>query len=374
MNRKIRELAGDEFFRYDHILTSHAQSTGGLSELMVAAAGHVRRNVKTSNARESVLQHVAVSVIAPLHFSYVLWILRRANERELNRLYFLSRDSQPLLRIARQLAGPCGVSCELRYLYASRQTFNRTVIGEKSHESWLWQNINEGTTTRELLDRIGITPEEIGSQLELSGFTKNTWSDPIAKSGQLKLKAILQNEPVRNLVQTRSLEQRTMLLRYLEQEKLLEGSNNACVDIGWNGTAHSALSSLLKGSAGNSIHGFYFGLRKGHRNWEKSREAYFFDLGRETGFRSLTPMAWRPGDRIISLIETFCPADHGTVCDFIEDGGLVEPVLRQGWEQVITDWGLPIIRRSVDVFTEYLSGRLGEVDPNADMRPPIAEI
>jgi hypothetical protein len=374
LNKKIHELAGDELFRYEHILASHAESTGGLSGLMAAAAKHVRRNVKTSNGRDAILRHIAAGVIAPLQFAYVLWILRRAREREIDRLYFLSRDGQSLLRIARQLAGPCAVDCELRYLYASRQAFNRAVAGENSYEGWLWQNINERTTTRELLDRIGVTPEQISDRLERSGFDRNTWSDPIAESGQVKLKAILQDESVRSFVKTRSQEKRGVLLRYLRQEKVLEGSSNGCVDIGWNGSAHSALSSLLNDSVGKSIHGFHFGLTKGDRSWEKTREAYFFDLGRKTGYQNLTSMSWGPGDRMIVLIETFCPADHGSVCDFVEDGGAVEPVLRLGWQQIVTDWGLPIVRKSVDVFTEYLSQRLGEVDVNADVRAPLADL
>ena len=375
MNRRqIRNLAGEGRCRYEHILNSHSESTGGLSGLMAEAAKQVRRHVNTANGHDSGLRDIAAGVIAPLQFSYVLWILRKARSRALSRVYFLSRDGQALLRIARQLSGPYGVDCELRYLYASRQTFNRTVPGQNPYGSWLWTNINERTTTLELLDRIGITPEEIQGQLERSGLDKKTWSESITGSRQLKLRSVLHEKAVQTLVRTRSQEKKELLLRYLEQEKVLDGSSNACVDIGWKGSAHSTLSSLLNDATGNSIHGLHFGLTTGQSTWEETREAYFFDLGRKTGYRDLTPMAWAPGDRMMILIEAFCMATHGTVSDFVDNEGAIKPVLRDAWEPIITDWGLPIVRRSVDVFTEYMGLRLGDTDVNADVRAPIAEI
>jgi hypothetical protein len=62
-------------------------------------------------------------VAAPLLVPYVLWLLSDARERGLGRLYFVARDGQVLLAIARRLAPRVGFDGELRYLYGSRRSW-----------------------------------------------------------------------------------------------------------------------------------------------------------------------------------------------------------------------------------------------------------
>lgn len=374
MIEAFSDLTANEPSRYERILAAHAKSAGGLARLLADAAGHVRRNVKTSDGRHSILRQIAAGVIAPLQVAFVLWVLRRTRQEGFDRLYFLSRDGQVLLRIAEQLAEAYAIECELRYLHASRQAYNRATFKGESYGGWLWTNINEYTSIRDLLDRIGITPEHIREHLLRFDFDEEAWSEPVAARESVKVRAALEDEYVQNLVGALCQEKRTVLLRYLEQEKVLDGSNIGCVDIGWNGTVHSAISSLLKDVTGTSIHGLFFGLTKDDNSWKTMREAYFFDLNRNTGYINLTPSAWGPGDKMIVLLETFCAADHGSVSDFTQDGSSIQPVLRQGWRQTIIDWGLPVVRECIKAFTEYLCERLHGSDPDADIRPAVAGV
>ena len=372
MKKNIIELADDIPLRYEQIFHSHNKSSGGLSTLMGAAVNSARPRINVRSEHEEVLRDIALNVIAPMQVSYVLWILRRVEELKINRLYFLSRDGQLLFRIARQLIKAFKVDCDLRYFLGSRQTLNR-VTGYKSYGSWLWLNVTEQTTIQNLLNRIGMNPVQIKNELEGADFKEDSWYQPIGDK-QFKLKKLIQTESIRSLIKSNSEQQKEILLRYLKQEKLDQDLNIGCVDIGWKGSCHASLSTLLRDYFDKSIHGFHFGLTKGYNTWDSVREGYFFDLAKKTGYRNLTPMGWRSGDRMFVLLETFCSADHGTVYDLMDKGEFIEPLLRDGWAQTITDWGYPVIKNSIDVFTEYITERLDTVDISADMRAPVAEI
>lgn len=63
-----------------------------------------------------------ISVVGPFLTAFVCWVLRAANGLGLDRLYFVARDGQVLLALARLLSERLG-GPELRYLYGSRRAW-----------------------------------------------------------------------------------------------------------------------------------------------------------------------------------------------------------------------------------------------------------
>ena len=58
--------------------------------------------------------------VGPILFDYVWWILYQAQQRGIQRLYFLARDGYLLREIAQQFCARFGLKIECRYLYCSR--------------------------------------------------------------------------------------------------------------------------------------------------------------------------------------------------------------------------------------------------------------
>ncbi len=54
------------------------------------------------------------------------------------------------------------------------------------------------------------------------------------------------------------------------------------------------------------------------------------------------------------MVEIFCSGDHGTLTDYEETPEGVRPVLTQGREAAVQEWGLPLVWRTVDAYVDAL--------------------
>jgi FMN phosphatase YigB (HAD superfamily) len=345
--------------RYEKILESEADTTEGLSSVMAGASRLARLTVPTSSPKEEALRDVTAGVMAPLLVGYVLWILHRAQQLGLKRLYFLSRDGQILLAIAQRLVGKLNISCELRYLYGSRLSWNLPII-TSTDEHWVWAPILEFPTIENALDRLGIHPEEVSDRLSAVGFTQEDWSRQLNQNEVQVLRTLVREQDISEFIFQKAAQKRTVLIEYLKQEGLLDSTEKGIVDLAGQGTLYKALSKLLNTTGVTPIVGFYFGITDSSTdNQYDLREAYFFDK------RSESMELWRG---IRNPLEMFCLADHGTVLSFKKEGEKIHPVLEEERNQTVIDWGLPILRKTVDCFVENLLLDLSLVNPQADVR------
>ena len=94
-----------------------------LGRRLAAAATAAGAEHRLEDPHLRAVDEVGRWVAAPLLVPYVLWLLCDARARGLKRLYFVARDGQVLLAIARRLAPRVGFDGELRYLYGSRRSW-----------------------------------------------------------------------------------------------------------------------------------------------------------------------------------------------------------------------------------------------------------
>lgn len=332
--------------RYEKILESHVWSTEGFSSLLAGASRLTRLTLPVASAHEEAIRDVAAGVAAPILVSYVLWLLRRAQELNLKRLYFLSRDGQILLEIARQLADKLSFSCELRYLYGSRLALNRATI-EHFDEHWIWSPLSKFCSLEYFFDRLGILQEEVIDSLCDLGFTASDWHRSLNPEEVQRLRSALDKAPVKELIFEKTACRRQLLDIYLSQEGLLDSDKKGVVDLGWAGSMYSALSRLVNAQGGSPLAGFYFAKNRspGIDPECERLEAYFFDERVNQGFLDNT---------IKDTLELFCSADHGTALGYEEGSKGVHPVLEEDANQSVIDWGLPVLRKTVDCFIENL--------------------
>jgi FMN phosphatase YigB (HAD superfamily) len=356
--------------RYEELLETHKWATAGLTSVMAGASRLARMSVPAANPREAGLRDVAAGVAAPTLTGFVLWLLAQARRLRLERLYFLSRDGQVLLEIARRLAPRLGVQCELCYLYGSRQAWNLPALSDKLEEElfWIWDT-TDFLSVRSWLARLRIAPEEVIESLSAVGLQPQHWTRRMTDDEQAALRRLLDDSAVRALIRRRAAENRGILLKYLRQEGVLDGARWGMVDLGWYGSMHNAMCALVTAEGGPEPAGFYFGVYNSSApdHYAAYREAYFFDERRNLGFVRLMP-------GVIALMEMFCSADHGTVVDFAEEAGRIGPVLKAAANRPALAWGLPTVRAAIYAFADRLLLTDDLVDPTNDVREALAAV
>lgn len=145
----------------------------------------------------------ACDLIAPIYIPYVYSVIAKAEQLNIDTLYFLSRDAYILFELARVLAKK--ELPNLRYLYISRKSILPVCKKYLSE------------------DNIQLTNDQKG------------WYTPI--------------------------EDNSIILQYLRQEKVLSNSSTiGMVDVGWRGTTRYMLNKLKKEeNDGGKIIFFYYG-------------------------------------------------------------------------------------------------------------------
>jgi predicted HAD superfamily hydrolase len=374
---KAQHFAEGNLNRYEQILESQSYTTEGLSSAMAGASRLVRLQMPAISSSQKALRDVSAGVVAPILVGYVLWILQQARQIGLKRLYFVSRDGQILLEIARRLIGKLDIDCELRYIYGSRLSWNLPALASLNvaqisqmlkRPSWLLDTTSS-LSLRDFWARVNIVPEEIENSLSSVGFQKEDWERTLSSKEQQMMHSLLEDRKIYDLILQKAAQQHQVLVNYLSQEKLLDTTPKGIVDLGWFGSSYDSLQPILKSKNATLDVGLFFGLRsRSNTGQHSAKKGYFFDEGSQTGFTSSLP-----GLGIVPL-EMFCAADHGTVVSFVDNNGLAFPLFREKDNQKINDWGLTIMRDTVYDFTENLLLDENFVNPYADVREASAQV
>lgn len=361
---------------------------GGLAARFAAASAAARAAVAARTPHETALRDVAAGVAAPLLISYAAWILRDAERRGIRRVYFLARDGQVLLDIARRLAPRLGAGIDCRYLYASRQAWLRNVadLGATDAGHWLWWGVWQGfvpgeTTLANLLLRLGV-PErdlgcDLGRELAAAGFPPEAHARPLGHEDKARLEAFFRTEAFAATLARSRAANRRLFRDYLAQEGLFDEGSAAMVDIGWAGNLHAALAGMQAAEGVTPAHGYYFGFNaKLVSDWRaaRSRFQYGFEEGdtAENGAPRFKPDFDQ--ELVEIYAEIFCAADHGSLAGFRVDADRVVPDLAPGWEARMQVWGLPVVRRTLAAVAEQLDVSGLDLAALEAMRGPIRDL
>ena len=354
--------------RYERRLESYAAETAGLSSALAGAARWARLEIRAETEAERALRDVAAGVVAPLLVGYVLWVLRQAQGRGVERLYFLARDGQILLELARVLAPRIDVDLELRYLFASRRAWNLPAFASGAHAdlAWIWDRTDD-FSVETCLARVGVDPSAVGAELEEQGLGASEWSRRLAWNEIERLRSVTKGEAFRRLVHVSAEREQDLLRRHLARERVLAAGAGLVEMVGHANLQESA-SAIARAAGCPLPNGFYFALMHDARPREiQDPVVYLFDERTGAGIPGFVP-----GWGVIPL-EAFCAADHGTLVGYEERAGGVEPVLAEPRNEPVIGWGLDIMRRTVLACARALVLEGDLVDPEADVRRATAE-
>ena len=344
------------------------------------ASARARADIVATTPQARALRDVAAGVAAPLLLSYAAWILLDAERRGIGRVYFLARDGQALLEVARRLAPRLGLAVDCRYLYASRQAWLRNVADLAATDAghWLWWGVWQGfvpgeTTLANLMARLGAPGRDLAAELAQAGFGPEAHDRPLGAADAARLEAVFRTEGFAAALARSRTENRRLFRDYLAQEGLFDREPVAMVDIGWAGNLHAALAAAQAAEGVPPAHGYYFGFNgKQLAAWRDARSRFQYDL--EAGAEP--PLKPRFRQELVEIyVEIFCAADHGTLTGFrVADGGRVEPELAPGGEARMRDWGLPVVREALARVCDHLD--TDGLSPAAleAMRAPVRDL
>lgn len=227
---------------------------------------------------------------------YVAWLLTEAKRRGLARLWFLARDGQVLIEIAKRLAPLLHPAAELRYVYASRLAWCLPAYPDLdiALDRWLGRYLH------------GATPHEIGDALDLDA---DDVAELLDRASGRPLPAGGSASTLERRFAERSMRARRGLIGYLRDEGLLCADRAMLVDVGWNGSLQLALRTVLEesGLAVPAPMGVYVALRR-----------------RPTELAPDEVVEYAPGETRINaaVVELLTRADHGSTLGFstVSDG------------------------------------------------------
>lgn len=304
------------------------------------------------------LQLLGTCHAGPLLTMYVWWLLMDAGQRGLSRLYFLARDGQVLLAIARRLqAAGCAPGVDLRYLHASRQAWFAPSL-----RRW---DVEELEALLDEPDRLA-DPSKLARRL---GFANAAAMSARWPALAVQLAPTLGNaELARRLVELVPADDalahadalRSRALAYLEQQGLRDGSSWAIVDLGWRGRLQQALARILQTAAADAVtRGYYLKLLEQPADRPAGWEAY-----------SLCEDGVLPGPA--HLLEMLCEADHGSTRGYlVDEPTAVRPDFDPQPDAAIVDWGLHQYREAVLAYATALAEALPLLPSGAPTRTEL---
>lgn len=356
--------------RFEIRLDRYSRDTEGLAAALAGASRMARLSINAIDAREAAIRDVVAGVTAPVLTGYVLWILQRAAQLGIRRLYFLSRDGQVLLAMAERLKKALNLCIDLRYLYGSRQSWNLPAVltASDAELAWIWDS-PDLLSARSLLARVGLAPEQARDELAAAGLAPSDWSRPLRPDELAALRKNLLTSSVRDAILEQAKEKRALFLAYLKQEGVFDEPAWGLVDLGWYGSMQNSISAVLNAVGASLPVGFYIALFQGAipRQFGQNREAYFFDEHAGTGSANHVP-------DIIAMMEMFTVSDQGTVIEYQVQDAQVLPVLKEPHNQKVLDWGLPLLRETLFSFLDHLVLDESLVNPFADTRDAARDV
>jgi len=342
--------------RYELILQKYAHVTNGITSLWAGISRYTRLTREVATQKESIIRDIAACVAAPILTAYTMWILQQAKAKQLARIYFLARDGEILLQIAKELAPKIYPEVELRYLYVSRQALRMPGLTQINKAFWEWMfDDTDIFTIDSLLARMCLEPQAAQPIFEPIGYPPTLWQKNLSAKERISLRNKLEkNELLQELVLKIAEQKREVLKAYLEQERMLDGQPFGLVDVGWRGSLQISLENAFEIFGTRMPVGFYFALDKPSGGLKLKGEAiaFFFNLNNSTGLRNDIDY------RYVSAMEVFCAGCEGTTLDYtLQADGSVVPKLKHISNQPALDWGLKSFQQSVIAFVRHLIER-----------------
>ncbi len=194
------------------------------------------------------------NVVGPIVLGFCQWLIDRAKQENIDKLYFLAREGKLIKEIYDSWAKNTTGAPKSYYLQVSRRT---VCVPQITNIEDVWAIAQSDFFPNEissfLFERFGI---ELSDKKWEEIYEKRLWGKN--KSLEIKQKNIEEIKPLMEHLFPEILKQagieKNSLLKYLDGMELMDKKNVAIVDVGYSCTIQKSLNILLP----KPIHGFYF--------------------------------------------------------------------------------------------------------------------
>ena len=337
--------------RYENAILGETQSLQSYEWQLLAGASRVARLASNEKDNSQFTLHcLGASIVGPIFLGFVLWLLRKAKACKMQRLYFISRDGQIFLELAKRIDKRLDLKLDLRYLYGSRQAWHLpsvTELGEREFE-WLLE-ADPTVSIRVFSNRAGLEPESVQNEISKI-FGKNWKLDDNLSNNEIKqLRGMLLHSELKSRILNRAQNATAVTLGYFRQEGLMDDIPWGIVDLGWHGNMQDSLKKILEiGGITNEIYGFYFGLLASSSNGcQSNKKLSFFCSPKHKPFSTIC-------SKMVNLLEIFASATHGTTLSYYHDGDIYYPRLKHPLNEGLLDWEFMHLREGIFQFLENI--------------------
>lgn len=359
LNIKSKHFSETQLNRYENQIYRSTNLPLKFRSLLAGSSRLTRLKHKGSSKHQEILWNTSSSVVAPVLFGFVYWCMKGARKLGIKKLYFVARDGQVLLKIAKVISKNWDYSdIECRYLYGSRQAWHFPAIQRigQNELDWLFDPTSF-LSVKSVCARVNLEPAQIIDCLISQGFPESSWEKNLDKAERNLLKEVFLDTETEKLIVSIASEYCKQAIGYFQQEGINDGDKFGLVDIGWNGRLQRSFSNLLAANSmypDGGVYGFYFGLSRRLKACPTDELlTYFCDVSG----------AWQR-DAFINkaLLEVFVAADHGGTSKFQKIDGRYSPVLRSENNDSAINWGLTLQQDAVDFFAHQLTQNLQPED------------
>lgn len=245
-------------------------------------------------------------MVAIVYIAYIVDALQVANDQGYERLYFLARDGY-ILKYVADFFHARYPNIDLRYLYVSRKAMFLPSIhslGENELEEYFGDGYKY-QQTRKIVDYFQL------EKLLLTSLPEGSLYDSEIRNSVFNQ---LNDKKQKKIILDAVKERRKLILKYFQQEGILDDLNYALVDVGWKGSSRIAFNKLLQVDGCSSKPFFYYGTFKEYRK-SFCGEFYTYNLHQQLPVYMIT------------LVEDYfsCSPDLSTI-GYKEENGRVKPV------------------------------------------------
>jgi predicted HAD superfamily hydrolase len=338
-----------EHFR-DSVLTQHEWSLRELEQqdelplsCLVGASRLLRLTEPTQGSELAAQSRIAREFAAPILYSYVRWILQEAINQGIKKVWFVARDGQIMMKIARQLISNFQLNLEIGYLYATRQLLHLASLEVVDDRALDWITGGAGVLPIDaVLQRVGLTVEDVRGELVRYGLPTEkslSWANmPI-------LRSFFGDPLVASKIQSRAAQSRADLIRYYQDCNLAGLEKFVIADVGWRGNVLLSLSKLIGMSAARQHTYLYFGLYSRPTELQSfNMKGFLFDSSTQKNLGMNKSLEW-----LTLFMEIFCQADHGPVLAVSKTNGAFVPVIGPTAEKM-PSWNIALFHERIVAF------------------------
>lgn len=293
------------------------------------------------------LDFISYNITAPTMVNYVWWILLNVTEQKINTIYFLARDGQLLMKIAKLFIEEFTLDIKCEYLYCSRKSLRMPTyhfLGNEALDLLFADGYNVTFTL--LCNRLEMTDSEKKVFLNLVGIDKNDVDLRLSrKQIHFLRKYFEKNTELFEGLMKKSKQSYSNILKYLNKIDFFKNSKICIIDSGWNGSLQRSLNQIIKHykNHNSEIIGFYFGL---YKNLDNSLDGKYYSW--MFNYKDFFAIKFNN-----NLFECMLYADHGMTIGYDDFGN---PILGKKYYnkliEIISDQQAVIIDYSVKLLKE----------------------